>query len=220
MKIFGKIITLVLALLFSTVSISGMEFRGMKKPVDAETGKNQSVVFALEAEESDMEEDADFPPADAALPTVNTDVYSSEAGSLPEDEDFPPADADFPPADAEIEYSPVQEEAVETVYETVPAAVEENGSYSLKAPVLIGAKKVDDGVEVSWDKVQGAEMYRVFRRSAGEEWENFGDTEETVFVDVMADPGMEYYYTVCCVTADSENYTSSSDSEGIVILVE
>ena len=89
----------------------------------------------------------------------------------------------------------------------------------LQPPVLSEIRNVPDGVEISWQQSPGAEKYRVLRRLDDEAWENLGDTDGLNFIDVMADPGLEYTYTVRCVNGEGTAYTSFFDEAGLRILV-
>ena len=101
--------------------------------------------------------------------------------------------------------------------EETATVVGEAEDYPLRAPVLTEIKRVDDGVEISWERVQGAEMYRVLRKTSEEEWENIGDTDEPTFIDVMADQGVEYTYSVRCVSFEGERFLSSQNDGKTII---
>ena len=92
--------------------------------------------------------------------------------------------------------------------------------YYLGAPVL---KTVTNGmgcVTVTWDKMNGAQKYRVFRKNVDENTGWFpltGDTTGTTFNDKVVTAGKTYTYTVRCVTADSSAFASPFDSTGLTI---
>ena len=83
----------------------------------------------------------------------------------------------------------------------------------LAPPKVSRAENVDGGVRLSWDRVQGAAKYRVFRRNGGA-WKPLGDTDQTVFTDRSAQSGRSCRYTVRCITADGRQYTSGFDTAG------
>ena len=85
-----------------------------------------------------------------------------------------------------------------------------------ETPVLSGVANVDGGVSVSWMRSDGAEKYRVFRKSGGGTWGRIGDTTGTVFVDATAVSGVAYTYTVRCVNS-ADDYCSSYDLTGRTI---
>ncbi len=87
----------------------------------------------------------------------------------------------------------------------------------IPAPSLVSIHGVNSGVYVKWNAVEGAEVYRVFRRTANSNWETLGTTKKTSFTDKQAVPGTSYSYTVRCMTADKKNYTSDYDATGLSI---
>ena len=52
------------------------------------------------------------------------------------------------------------------------------------------------GVTVSWDAVDGADGYYVFRKTASSNWSTLAKTTATSFTDTKASSGTTYYYTV------------------------
>ena len=64
-----------------------------------------------------------------------------------------------------------------------------------------------DGVEISWNEVNGAEKYRVFYYGS-RGWTRLADTEETSFIDTDVSSNYTYTYTVRCISADGSTYTS------------
>ena len=65
---------------------------------------------------------------------------------------------------------------------------------------------------LSWEKVDGASVYHVFRRSTGG-WLKIGETSETTYVDKTVVSGGAYYFTVRAVGADGE-YIGAYDTTG------
>lgn len=106
-------------------------------------------------------------------------------------------------------------EAVETTYTLTikPLATP-------AAPSLTNAKTTDDdgnvssGVTVKWEAVEGAEAYRVFRKSGNGGWKKVGQTDATSFTDTTAASGTVYTYTVRCTNAAGDIYTSDYDRTG------
>jgi Leucine-rich repeat (LRR) protein len=71
--------------------------------------------------------------------------------------------------------------------------------YGLTAPVLGSLSNVSNGVKVSWNKVDGASGYYVYRHKAGKSWEKIGNVtgENTLtYVDTTVGSGISYAYTV------------------------
>ncbi len=75
-------------------------------------------------------------------------------------------------------------------------------------PHITGAQNVSTGVKVTWNGVEGADSYRVYRRGAGESWKYIGTVKTTNYVDtaVNNDNGTLYRYTVRAV--DSGRYSA------------
>ncbi len=83
----------------------------------------------------------------------------------------------------------------------------------LSYPVLSSVQSTNDGLKVSWKKVEGATDYKVYvKQSNG--WKALGFTKETSFVDTTAKSGTLCTYTVRCVSADHKEFTSYFDSKG------
>ncbi len=76
----------------------------------------------------------------------------------------------------------------------------------LKAPEF-SLSNAADGVTIRWDKVEGAEKYRVFYRGS-RGWTRLADTTETSFLDTDVRSDRTYTYTVRCINGDGSAYTS------------
>ncbi len=101
----------------------------------------------------------------------------------------------------------------------------------ISAPTLKAAKNTDNGVVVSWNKVSGAQSYKVYRKTAGESWVALGKTKAASFTDATAKNGVSYTYTVralngktasqyyggiSCLALTSPEFTSvTSNGKGI-----
>ena len=75
-------------------------------------------------------------------------------------------------------------------------------------PVINTLKSAEDGVLISWNKVNCAQRYRVYRKDSNHGWARIGDTSDTVITDKNASSGTSYSYTVRTVTADGSSETS------------
>ncbi len=85
----------------------------------------------------------------------------------------------------------------------------------LSAPKGIKAVKVSGGVKITWSKVTGAAKYRVFYKTAGGKWTKIGDTTGASYTWKKAKSGVQYSFTVRCLSKDGKSYTSGYDSKGI-----
>ncbi len=58
------------------------------------------------------------------------------------------------------------------------------------------SENVQEGVKISWSKVDGAEKYRVYRKTPGGSWSKLQTTAALSYTDTSAVPGVTYCYTV------------------------
>uniref|UniRef100_UPI003863C6B2 hypothetical protein n=1 Tax=Ruminococcus sp. TaxID=41978 RepID=UPI003863C6B2 len=93
-------------------------------------------------------------------------------------------------------------------YDETGMSVQYLSTPSLKAENAAG------GVKINWDKVEGAAAYRVFYRNSYGDWARLTTTTETSFLDEDVRSDRSYTYTVRCVSADGESYTSYFDRNG------
>ena len=84
----------------------------------------------------------------------------------------------------------------------------------LTTPQINSLKSTDNGVEIKWNKVSGAAQYRVFYKGANGSWKRLATTVATSFTDDDVRSGSTYTYTVRCVDASGEIYTSLYDNAG------
>ncbi len=84
----------------------------------------------------------------------------------------------------------------------------------IAAPVITGAKVDENGITISWDKVEGAQKYRVFVKS-GSSWKKLKDTTSTSFTHNNLVDGNSYTYTVRCISSTGKSYTSAYNTTGV-----
>ncbi|MBR1483532.1 MAG: hypothetical protein IJ598_11275 [Ruminococcus sp.] len=89
----------------------------------------------------------------------------------------------------------------------------------LKPPVISSLKVTENGVEVKWNALSGAEKYRVYRKTGNGSWTRLADTAAASYTDVKAVSGAVYTYTVRAVTADGSDWTSDYTSGKSVTFV-
>ena len=102
--------------------------------------------------------------------------------------------------------------AVENSYKS---AYETNKSnVFLSEPVVTAAKNTTKGIKVYWNKVNGAEKYRVYRKVNGSNWSRIKDVKATslAYTDTKAEAGAKYNYTVRALSGKS----ISSYSKGVL----
>ena len=90
--------------------------------------------------------------------------------------------------------------------------------YYFDAPVLTGLTQDEDDVLITWDAVEGAEAYRIYRKPKDGKWEAIASTSETRYWDEDLETAT-YVYTVRCVTADNKSIRSGSN-KGVEIELE
>ncbi|MBE6748355.1 MAG: hypothetical protein E7557_03890 [Ruminococcaceae bacterium] len=78
----------------------------------------------------------------------------------------------------------------------------------LNEPNVTEAKNSVNGIKVFWNKVSGAQKYRVYRKVNGGKWVVLGDVSSSAstYTDTNVKAGVKYYYTVKAV---SGKYMSS-----------
>lgn len=89
----------------------------------------------------------------------------------------------------------------------------------LATPKLTSVSKEISGVKISWGKVTGAQNYRVFYRTSDGSWKRLADTSGTSYTWKAAKKGVSYSFTVRCISADGEVYTSDYDPVGLGMVV-
>ena len=95
------------------------------------------------------------------------------------------------------------------VSSTVVGAVSSN----LTTPKITKAESVDGGVKISWNKVNKAEVYRVYYKGS-KGWTRLADTTSTSYTDSKVASGKTYTYTVRCLNKSKNKFTSGYDSKG------
>lgn len=90
-----------------------------------------------------------------------------------------------------------------------------SATYPVGIPLLRDAKNMSEGIVVNWEPAPGANMYRLYRRKGKERWTKVGDTTQSCYVDTDAEVGVQYRYTVRCVSDDGKRYMSSYNLRGI-----
>lgn len=70
-----------------------------------------------------------------------------------------------------------------------------------------------NSVKLTWNKVKGAEKYRVYRKN-GNTWKRIADTKSTSVTDKNLSAEKSYTYTVRCITANGKKFASGYDSKG------
>ena len=83
----------------------------------------------------------------------------------------------------------------------------------IAAPVITSGEVNSDGIKLTWDKVEGAQKYRVFVKS-GSKWKKLKDTTSLSFTHKNLTEGESYTYTVRCISSTGKSYTSAYNKDG------
>lgn len=103
--------------------------------------------------------------------------------------------------------------AVPITANAATTTVKQTSSKNLDTPKITKTENVYGGVKLAWNKVNGAEKYRVYYKSRTG-WKRMGETTSTSFIDKDVTSGKSYTYTVRCISANSKRFTSGYDSKG------
>lgn len=83
----------------------------------------------------------------------------------------------------------------------------------IAAPEISKAESVNSGEKLTWNKVKGAEKYRVYFKN-GKRWTRIGDTTSTSLVHKNVVSGRSYTYTVRCISGNAKSFTSDFNHNG------
>lgn len=87
----------------------------------------------------------------------------------------------------------------------------------LSVPNLQMVQNVAGGVKVTWNKVPGAENYKVFCKTEGGSWKTSGNTSGSSYTVTGLTEGITYTFTVRCASVDNKSYTSDYNKTGLSI---
>ncbi len=78
----------------------------------------------------------------------------------------------------------------------------------LAPPVISLLRGTENGVEVNWNRLEGAERFRVYRKDNAHGWARIGETDGNDYLDRTAQSGTRYSYTVRAIAPDGSRETS------------
>lgn len=81
----------------------------------------------------------------------------------------------------------------------IAAIYKSDWTAAVDTPVLKAASNTTAGINVSWNKVDGAQKYYVYRKTSGTSWSRIAEVASTSYVDKTAKSGSTYTYTVRAV---------------------
>ena len=79
----------------------------------------------------------------------------------------------------------------------------------LAAPGSVSAVKSGKTLKITWDKVKGAEKYKIYRKQAGGSWTLVKELTELSYTDTDVVKDKTYYYLVYAVKGSFKSYHSS-----------
>ncbi|MBR2715542.1 MAG: leucine-rich repeat protein [Ruminococcus sp.] len=85
---------------------------------------------------------------------------------------------------------------------------------SAATPKITKVENVKGGAKITWNKVDGADAYRVFRKN-GSSWTQVGTTIDTEYTHSISKSNSTYTYTVRCLSADEKSFVSSYNKTGV-----
>ena len=141
------------------------------------------------------------------LANLKTDTYNAVAtlGNVNPSDGFDISDATFIMRKVASVAIP---STVTVGTKNVTLALPELSTYS--APAVTAASAAD-GIKLTWNKVSGTPLYRVFQKSGGK-WYHLADTTALSYTDTNVKGGSSYSYAVRCVTADHQKHLSPFSS--------
>lgn len=141
------------------------------------------------------------------LANLKTDTYNAVAtlGNVNPSDGFDISDATFIMRKVASVAIP---STVTVGTKNVTLALPESSTYS--APAVTAASAAD-GIKLTWNKVSGTPLYRVFQKSGGK-WYHMADTTALSYTDTNVKGGSSYSYAVRCVTADHQKHLSPFSS--------
>ncbi len=120
--------------------------------------------------------------------------------------------------DDNITYNKKYTYMVKAVSDSFNSSYKSAEIYAVSTPVLTGAVKTTDGISISWEPVDGADTYYVYRKVSGGKWALIGSYSQNEYVDTDATALTEkYYYTV---KAARDNSEGCYDKNGVSAFVD
>ena len=84
-------------------------------------------------------------------------------------------------------------------------------------PTIAKLEQTANGIKITWNKIPGAEKYKLVVKEPGGSWKTIWNTVSNTYTWTGAKKGKTYIFSLHCTTADGKSYTSSFDSTGKTI---
>ena len=82
------------------------------------------------------------------------------------------------------------------------------------APAIAKLESTATGIKISWNKVAGAEKYKLVVKEEGGSWKTIWNTIKDNYLWTDAKEGVKYTFSIRCINAENTKYTSSWNSTG------
>ena len=102
---------------------------------------------------------------------------------------------------------------------TVTSAFDSTGKTikHVGCPKIVKLEKTSTGIKITWNKVVGAEKYKLIVKEPGGSWKTLWNTINSSYTWTGAVKGKTYIFSLRCMTADGKSYTSGWNSSGWTI---
>ena len=97
-------------------------------------------------------------------------------------------------------------------YSATSQRIQVKGAATVPTPVIKSLNNVEDGIKISWDKVDGAAQYRVYYKGRNG-WTKLTDTSSNSVIDYDVVSGNNYTYTIRALDQNG-NHISDYDHNG------
>ena len=81
-------------------------------------------------------------------------------------------------------------------------------------PAIAKLESTATGIKISWNKVAGAEKYKLVVKEEGGSWKTIWNTIKDNYLWTGAKKGVKYTFSIRCINAENTKYTSSWNSTG------
>ena len=69
----------------------------------------------------------------------------------------------------------------------------------ISTPRITALESTPEGIDISWNAVDGAAKYRLYYMNSQGGWSTLGETAATSYTDLVVNPGKTYFYTIRCL---------------------
>ena len=83
----------------------------------------------------------------------------------------------------------------------------------LQTPQITGFESSKDGITITWSAIENAEKYRIYYKGRNG-WTRMATTDKTSYFDADVSLGTTYAYTVRCINAAENSFTSDYNTTG------